>query len=357
MRQRVVLAPDVILDPVSFSLNLISFGGQEKIGIPLAWLWEGIIIRIVDRWGLISTADTLAYYSAHDLPYDESIWFNWDDIKAGWINDFDKFGKSVAILRTAYELGIVEGFITQRDKEFFEKIDPLGGWHSWLLEIMPKYSVIPFDETMIDLVISRASQSVCLKHQIGPDRLHDIVSKNRNWSTRSATEYPIYEEYRRLNVEIGEIFSACCNGYFISTSSDDVRKAICTRLKDDLRPVDFHNEESLPLIEVVKMDPHQFTVKDVMDMVTNRTLMDKLGKIQLVMRKQAETREKLSRAKDLIVYVLGWIPLLDLPLKLFEGTELLLDKIRARRQSDENSCVYFNVERWKKDYQKMGPDK
>lgn len=352
MKQEVVLAPDIILNPVSLSLNLIAFCKDGKrIGIPLAWLWKEIDMRIADHFGLISVADDLAYYSGKYVPFDEKIWFKWEDINRGLVNDFDKFSTSMAILKTAYELGFVEGFITEYDKWYFKH----GMWNQYLLEIVPEYKIIPFDKPMMKDIYLRSSKAICKKYRITRARLGEIIKRNEDFSTRVASEFPIYEDFCRLHVEIGQIFSACFNQYAISSSNEHVRTLIATRLQNELKPIDleFQDEKILPFLEIVKLDPYEFTIRDVAKIIENRSLLDKLGGMRAAIRKIEEVHGGNEFKKNMLLYILGWVPILDIPVKVFQGADLILEKVQSIRRQDRRSCVYFNVNSWKKDYEKL----
>jgi hypothetical protein len=350
MKQEVALAPDVILEPVSFSMNLITFCNDgKKVGIPLAWLWEEIDARIGDQYGLISTADILASSSKY-IPYDERIWFSQEQIELGAIDDFSKFTISMDILKAAYESGYIEAFITEYDKWYFEH----GDWVGYLLNIVPKYKVIPFDEAMIHNIDSICSKAISGKYSLDEARLNSIIKRNEKWSTRVASEYPIYEDFRRLNIEIGQIFSACFNKYAISSSREHVRNTVVRRLGSEFKQIHTKSDNDVfPFLEIITISPHEFTIGDIVKIIDNRSLLDKFGSIRAAIEKINEIHERNEYKKNLLVYVLGWVPVVDIPVKIFEGAELILKKIGSINRRDKSSCIYFDVNKWKKNYEKV----
>ncbi|NBJ15512.1 MAG: hypothetical protein FNP40_08030 [Dehalobacter sp. 4CP] len=345
MNQDVILAPDVILDPVSLSLNLAYFGRRGKIGVPLPWLWEELTLS----FGLLSIADAMWYYSesqAEDL-LSESIWFEWDLIEKGCIDPTKKLDNSLAILKTAYDFGIVYPFVTEYDRRYFES----GGWQTWLLELFPKYEVIPFDKENIDLINSISLKSISKKYNIDGNKLEELIKRNENWSTRVGSEYKIYEDFRRIDLKIGQIFTACFNQYSISSSKDDVKQIIDKKI--GLYPIDINNDEKiLPIVELLSLDPHKFTISDIINIIENRDTIGKLGEIMSVLGELDDMSERLEIRNDLLVYILGFVPIIDLPLKIFEGVKLVSRKIKSFRKKDKNYSIYFDANKWKNDYKK-----
>jgi hypothetical protein len=62
-------------------------------------------------------------------------------------------------------------------------------------------------------------------------------------------------------------------------------------------------------------------------------------------------RERLEIKKDLLVYLLGFVPILDIPFKIFEGFGLVSRKMKSFKQEDKYHCIYFDANKWRTDYQ------
>ena len=73
-----------------------------------------------------------------------------------------------------------------------------------------------------------------------------------------------------------------------------------------------------------------------MKVIENRSLLDKFGSVRTAIEKIDAIHERKEYIENLLLYLLGWVPIVDIPVKVFEGAKPILKKIRSiRREKKE----------------------
>jgi hypothetical protein len=121
----------------------------------------------------------------------------------------DLLCQSISLLVAGVRAGFLRPVATQQSFEFFAK----GDWASFLGNAVGA-DWEPL--TLPDEIKNRGIQSALLLTSqyagISLSKIEALVHRNEKWSDRHPDEYPIYEYYRKLNVQAVETLAATHSG-------------------------------------------------------------------------------------------------------------------------------------------------
>lgn len=341
MKTKYLLDPSYLLDARSFAIHIAGLAeGSHPLGVPAAWLWE----VLSERYSLLDLADAFLYYG-------DSL----DRCLNHPIND-PVFGgghavgpdAALTLLIAGSKLGYVVPVAEKRSIEFLKDAD----WASYLGKALGEnWEELTCEKPEAEEIWSTAKRCTKRELSLTNEDLDELYARNRNFTTRRAHEYHIYNYLRRLSVIMGETLTFLNAGKSLSTASPATFNMIIEDLKSGTGI--FQPPSSLPFQPLIQkvIFRKDALVKDVFAVVETRRLSDLLGgpdEFQEVIFGNIRHR---TIAKRTALYLLGLVPIIGYVATGIEGLELIKEiwkSLHEGKKTTAGDLLYHSAKEWVK---------
>lgn len=344
LRYKSLLDPSLILNPASLSLALLVFGKDSgQILVPVSWLWE--------HWSsvqsVISLTDILAYHARNT---DKNL-------RTKVLDPHTHQTSSVSsLLQLGIDNDLIVGVVTQEGRRFL-RLEAEGiGWTESLTAYFPKLHEIKLTEAETNLSRSISQELTAESLHVPLCRVEKIAEDiDLAWHITLGLEtdpdtHRIWDYEKDLEIIISYIMAGAKENARLVTIDRELEEFIGRKLNSLYSPQRISNDDHMvPITRLVKRGITTLTAGEIISMIENRKLLEKLGGVIQIQRNVELLEEKKDFVKSLLLYILGLIPYVDLPSKIIEGFNFIYKGLTLQESEINNrSLLYFDMNAWRK---------